>query len=47
MRTRHVIVTLCVFAMSTAWSGHAASATSKVTGSIDIATASTPMTSRP
>jgi len=38
MRTRDVILTLCVCAMSTAWSGHAAADTlSRVTGSIEIA----------
>ena len=38
MRTRDVILTLCVCATSAAWSGHAAAAgISKVTGSIEIA----------
>ena len=38
MRTGDVILTLCVCAMSAAWSGHAAAGTiSKVTGAIDIA----------
>ena len=38
MRTRDVILTLCVCATSTAWSGPAAADTiSRVTGSIDIA----------